>query len=143
MSGVIVARAPDEGRDGPAFRQQLRRAFMQIAATLRAAGSDFSQVVMIRTYHVWDSVDFEGDRFQQFAAFNEVKREFALAPWPAWTAVGTTGLLAPGGIVEIELVARVPARTCAERRDAGGWRGSLRSISNAKRQSANSHQMLP
>ncbi len=120
ISGVIVVRAPGEGRDGPAFRQQLRRAFIQIAQTLHAAGSDFSQVVMIRTYHVWDSEDFEGDRLQQFAVFNEVKREFAHAPWPAWTAVGTTGLLAPGGIVEIELIARVSARTCAERGNTGG-----------------------
>ncbi|MBY8823558.1 Rid family hydrolase [Sphingomonas colocasiae] len=115
MSGVIVTREPGEGRDGAALRQQLRRAFERIAETLRAAGSDFSRVIMIRSYHVWDSPDFEGDRFEQFAAFNDVKREFMRAPWPAWTAVGTTGLLAPGGIVEIELVARVPVRTCAER----------------------------
>jgi hypothetical protein len=26
-------------------------------------------------------------------------------PYPAWTAVGTTGLLSDGGIVEIQLIA--------------------------------------
>lgn len=30
-------------------------------------------------------------------------------PYPAWTAVGTTGLLSDGGIVEIQLIARVPS----------------------------------
>jgi enamine deaminase RidA (YjgF/YER057c/UK114 family) len=29
------------------------------------------------------------------------------SPYPAWTAVGTTGLLADGGIVEVQLIATV------------------------------------
>ena len=29
-------------------------------------------------------------------------------PWPAWTAVGTTGLLGSGGIVEIQLIVHAP-----------------------------------
>ena len=35
-------------------------------------------------------------------------REFLSEPWPAWTAVGTTGLLAPGGIDEIQMIAHAP-----------------------------------
>jgi enamine deaminase RidA (YjgF/YER057c/UK114 family) len=34
--------------------------------------------------------------------------EFIKAPYPAWTAVGTTSLLAPRGLVEVQMVARVP-----------------------------------
>jgi len=30
------------------------------------------------------------------------------APHPAWTAVGTSGLLAPNGVVEIQMIAYVP-----------------------------------
>jgi hypothetical protein len=29
------------------------------------------------------------------------------APYPAWTAVGTTGLLSDSGIVEVQLIAKV------------------------------------
>ena len=33
--------------------------------------------------------------------------EFMKPPYPAWTAVRTTGLLSDGGIVEVQLVAKV------------------------------------
>ena len=29
-------------------------------------------------------------------------------PKPAWTAVGTTGLLGEGGIVEVQMIAQIP-----------------------------------
>ena len=44
---------------------------------------------------------------EQFDAFESVIGEFMQAPYPAWTAVGTTGLLSDGGIVEVQLIARV------------------------------------
>jgi enamine deaminase RidA (YjgF/YER057c/UK114 family) len=31
-------------------------------------------------------------------------------PHPAWAAVGTTGLLAPNGAVEIQMIAYVPQK---------------------------------
>jgi hypothetical protein len=34
--------------------------------------------------------------------------EFIKPPYPACTAVGTTGLLSDGGIVEVQLIARAP-----------------------------------
>lgn len=30
------------------------------------------------------------------------------APYPAWTAIGTNGLLPPRGLVEVQMVARLP-----------------------------------
>lgn len=110
VSGVIAGRRGDEGRDVAAFKDQVRRAFKRIEVDLRAAGVGFSDVVMINSFHVWNGPNFTGTRDEQFAAFGAVKDEFMPAPYPAWTAVGTTGLLADGGVVEIQMIAYAPQR---------------------------------
>lgn len=108
LSGVVIGRRENEGKDVAAFKQQVRRGFERIKATLQASGADFSNVVMVNTFHVWQGPNFEGTRDQQFDAFYEVAGDYFKAPYPAWTAVGTTGLLADGGVIEIQLVARMP-----------------------------------
>jgi enamine deaminase RidA (YjgF/YER057c/UK114 family) len=107
LSGVIAGPERGEGRDVEAFKRQLRRAFGEIGATLAAAGASFSHVAMINTFHVWTSDNFEGDRNAQLAAFIAVKDEFMPPPHPAWTAVGTTGLATPFGVVEIQMIAHL------------------------------------
>lgn len=107
VSGVIAGPEKGEARDVEGFKAQLRRAFGQIGATLKAAGSDFKQVAMINTFHVWQSANFEGDRNAQLGAFIAVKDEFIPEPHPAWTAVGTTGLALDTGIVEIQVIAHL------------------------------------
>ena len=107
LSGVIVHRRSGEGNDVAAFKLQVRRALERLRRNLEAAGSDFQHVAMINSFHVWQGPNFNGTRDQQFAAFEEVIGEFMKAPYPAWTAVGTTGLLGDGGIVEVQLIARV------------------------------------
>jgi enamine deaminase RidA (YjgF/YER057c/UK114 family) len=107
VSGVIVFRRPSEGKDVPAFKLQTRRALERLRKNLEAAGSDFQHVVMINSFHVWQGPDFTGTRDEQFQAFEDVIGEFMKAPYPAWTAVGTTGLLGSGGIVEVQLIAKV------------------------------------
>lgn len=109
VSGVVVGRAPGEDNDIPAFKSQVRRAFTRIGRTLAAAGCTFADVVMINSFHVWQGPNFAGDRAAQFAAFNDVKDEFMKEPYPAWTAVGTTALIPDTGIVEIQMIAHVPA----------------------------------
>lgn len=109
VSGAIVGRAPDEGTDPAAFETQVRRTLRQLDATVRAAGGTLDDVAMIRSFHVWESPNFTGDRMAQIEVIAKVWREFATGPHPAWTAVGTTGLLAPNGIVEIELTVHSPA----------------------------------
>jgi enamine deaminase RidA (YjgF/YER057c/UK114 family) len=42
-----------------------------------------------------------------FAGFDEAWREFFPAP-PPRTSVGTTGLLVPGTLIEIDLIAALP-----------------------------------
>lgn len=110
VSGVIAGRREGEGKDVAAFKDQVRRAFRRIDADLRAAGVGFADVVMINSFHVWSGPNFEGTRDEQFAAFSAVKDEFMPPPHPAWTAVGTTGLLADGGVVEIQMIAYAPQK---------------------------------
>lgn len=106
VSGVIVARRRGEGVDLETFKVQVRRAFKTLDQILKASGASFDDVVMINSFHVWEGPDQPAPRLDQFTAFNEVKSEFITGPQPAWTAVGSTGLLEPGGIVEIQLIAR-------------------------------------
>lgn len=108
ISGVIVGRAADEGNDVAAFKAQCRRAFQHLELVLESAGLGFENVTMINSFHVWDSPHFAGTREQHIAALIEVKNEFMPQPHPAWTAVGTTGLLEPTGLVEIQFIAHIP-----------------------------------
>jgi len=107
VSGVVVYRGDGEANDVAAFKLQTRRALERLRKTLEAAGSDFQHVVMINSFHVWQGPDFAGTRDEQFKAFEDVIGEFMKPPYPAWTAVGTTGLLGNRGIVEVQLIAKV------------------------------------
>jgi len=110
VSGVIVNRRPGEGNDVAAFKAQTRRAFERLNQVLRASGVTFADVVMINSFHIWTGPNFPGTRGEHFDAFEEVAGEFLKPPYPAWTAVGTTGLLSDGGIVEVQLIANVPSK---------------------------------
>jgi enamine deaminase RidA (YjgF/YER057c/UK114 family) len=110
LSGVIVARRSGEGTDVAAFKNEVRRAFKRIGESLGAAGSNFDDVVMINSFHVWNSPDFAESRDMQFEAFEQVKEEFMHGPHPAWTAVGSSGLLGQGGIVEVQIIAHASRR---------------------------------
>lgn len=110
VSGVIVGRGKDEGTDPESFKTQVRRAFVNLDKVLKASGTDFDNVVMINSFHVWEGPDQPAPRWEQINMINAVKGEFIKGPSPAWTAVGTSGLLAPGGIVEIQLIAHVPPK---------------------------------
>lgn len=108
ISGVIAGPQAKEGRDAEAFKAQVRRSFGWLKQTLAAEGLTFADVAMINTFHVWNGPGFTGTRDEQFAAFSAVKDEFMPAPHPAWTAVGTTGLLVDNGVVEIQMIAYAP-----------------------------------
>jgi enamine deaminase RidA (YjgF/YER057c/UK114 family) len=108
VSGVIVNRRKDEAKDVAAFKLQARRALDRLKQILAASGTSFENVVMINSFHVWQGPNFDGTRDEQFNAFEEVIDDYTKPPYPAWTAVGTTGLLSDGGIIEVQLIARVP-----------------------------------
>ena len=108
VSGVIVGRRPGEGNDVAAFKLQTKRTLERVQTILQASGTDLQHVVMINSFHVWQGPNFAGTRDEQFAAFDEVLGTFIKAPYPAWTAVGTTGLLADTGVVEVQVIAYAP-----------------------------------
>jgi enamine deaminase RidA (YjgF/YER057c/UK114 family) len=110
ISGVIVGRRPSEGTDVAAFKAQSRRAFDRLKLALESSGLGFADVTMINSFHVWQGPDFAGTKAEQFEAFQQVMDEYMDPPWPAWTAVGTTGLLGDGGIVEIQMIAHDPRK---------------------------------
>lgn len=108
VSGVVIGRRANEGKDVAAFKQQVRRGFERIKATLQAAGADFSNVVMVNSFHVWQGPNFDGTQDQHWDTFYAVAGDYFKAPYPAWTAVGTSALLADSGIVEVQVVVRLP-----------------------------------
>lgn len=110
VSGVVVFRAPNEGKDAAAFRLQIRRAFEHLKRTLTASGATFADVAMINSFHVWEGPNFTGSKAEQFAIFEEVAGEYFKPPYAAWTAVGTSGLVMDSGIAEIQLIVHSPAR---------------------------------
>ena len=89
------------------IRESVRKS---VSGLLNWCGAGFADVVMINSFHVFQGPNFAGTRDEQFAAFNAVKDEFMPRPYPAWTAVGTTGLLADNVIVEIQLIAHIPSK---------------------------------
>ena len=109
VSGAIVFRGEGEGTDVAAFEAQVRRTLTSLNRTLEAAGATMNDVALINSFHVWEGPDFAGTRMEQIEVISRVWREFSDGPRPAWTAVGTTGLLGTGGIVEIQLTAHSPA----------------------------------
>ena len=110
ISGVVIGPREGEKRDAEAFKQQVHRGFLRLQAILKSAGATFEDVVMINSFHVWEGPDFEGTKQQHFALFEEVADTYLKPPYPAWTAVGTTGLLGTNSIVEVQLIAHVPKR---------------------------------
>ena len=80
---------------------QVSTAFVALRAVLPAAGADLADLVEITTYH--DEISRHMD------VFMHVKDHFIHAPYPAWTAIGVSELIVPGGLLEIRAVARNPA----------------------------------
>ena len=96
VSGVPAYLAPGETDVEKAYA----RAFDAIGATLKRAGVTWDDVVSITTFHT--------DPVAQIDAFAKVKSRYMKSPPPKWSAVGTTALLQPGALVEIEVIAHVP-----------------------------------
>jgi enamine deaminase RidA (YjgF/YER057c/UK114 family) len=92
-----VGVGPD-GQPAEGIEAQSRRAFENLDAVLREAGGELGDVVELVTYHT---------SMQDVPAFGKVKSEFFPENYPAWTAVGVTGLALPQLLVEIRATAVV------------------------------------
>jgi len=98
---VIVSGIP-AGR-GDTYESKIRNMFEALKAHLATAGAQMSDVVELTSFHVGatDTESFQAE----FARFAPIHHEYFPSHYPAWSAVGTTALLAPGAPVELRAVA--------------------------------------
>lgn len=94
VSGVI-GRGPDGAVPADAA-DEFRATFAELASTLAAAGASIGDVVELTSFHV---------DLSEVAAFAAAKDEVMGEPYPAWTAIGCTGLLIPGARAEVKATA--------------------------------------
>lgn len=98
VSGQVGSRS--DGSPEPEFEAQVRLAFANLAATLKAGECELDDIVDVTTFHT--------DPQKQFGTVMTVKGEvFPQAPYPNWTAVGVTWLA--GFDFEIKVIARIPS----------------------------------
>lgn len=97
VSGQVGSRG--DGSPEPGFEAQVRLAFANLQATLKAGGCTLDDIVDVTTFHT--------DPQSQFETMMAVKNEiFPSAPYPNWTAVGVNWLAAFD--FEIKVIARIP-----------------------------------
>ncbi|HET9248725.1 MAG TPA: RidA family protein [Actinomycetota bacterium] len=100
VSGQIAVDV-DGNLVGPGdLRAQTRQVFENLRAILEAHGATFANVVKIGTY-VTTLEDLDGMR--------EVRGAYLASELPASTAVQVAALVVPDAMIEIDLVAVVPA----------------------------------
>jgi enamine deaminase RidA (YjgF/YER057c/UK114 family) len=102
---VIVSGIP--AHRGATYEEKIANMFGTLKTILEASGATLADVVEIDTFHadVRDTKAFEAE----FVRFLEVHKVNFADAFPAWTAVGTTALLADGAPVEMRVVAVVGA----------------------------------
>jgi 2-iminobutanoate/2-iminopropanoate deaminase len=82
------------------LRAQTRQVFENLRAILEAHGATFADVVKIGTYLT---------TLDDIAGMREVRSEYLTSEPPASTAVQVVALVDPDALIEIDLVAVVPA----------------------------------
>ena len=82
------------------LRAQTRQVFENLTAILEANGATFGDAVKIGTYLT---------TLDDLAAMREVRSEYLTSDPPASTAVQVVALVVPDALIEIDLVAVVPA----------------------------------
>lgn len=85
---------------------QTRNVFSNITKVLAEAGADWSHVIKLNTYYVFDGVGEEVTRFWE--KMTKVRMEFLVPPGPAATAVRVAGLIYPEALIEADVMAIKP-----------------------------------
>jgi enamine deaminase RidA (YjgF/YER057c/UK114 family) len=98
-SGVIGTGT--DGKPAADPETQFTQAFDALQSVLTTAGVTFDDVIEMTTFHVGLQA--------HLPTFMKVKDRYMKVPYPAWTAIGITELALPGGLVEIKVIARLPA----------------------------------
>jgi reactive intermediate/imine deaminase len=100
VSGQIANDPSGELVGAGDLRAQTERVFENLAAILAANGATFEHVVKITTYLT---------TLEDLAAMREVRLRYMPAEPPASTAVQVVALVVPGALIEVDLVAAIPA----------------------------------
>lgn len=110
ISGIVIGAHPDDTLpiSKERFRELTESTFELIQRYLATADASLEGMVKINTFHVLDGKNTALAIDEQALVIAETKARYAVEPHPAWTAVGTTGLFSPRGIVEIEMVVYSP-----------------------------------
>jgi enamine deaminase RidA (YjgF/YER057c/UK114 family) len=82
---------------------QTRNTFENISRVLRDAGAQWSDVVKLNTYYVFDGKPEELKDYWE--KMTRVRMEFLADPGPAGTAVRVAGLAYPDLLIEVEAIA--------------------------------------
>ncbi len=99
LSGVVVTLKDGETVENIA--PAVERAFDEIELILAEAGASWKDVVDVTSY----AVDLDRDMGPMWA----VKEHRVPAPYPAWTAIGTTRLFGgDNALIEIKVTAYLP-----------------------------------
>ena len=96
-SGVIGLDA--EGHLPDTVAAEFANVFATLAHTLEEAGASLADVVDMTSFHV----DMPGT----LRGFMEARDAAMSDPYPAWTAIGCTGLAIPGAHAEVKVIAVV------------------------------------
>ena len=98
---IIVSGIP--AAVGDTYEAKVRGMFEQLKAHLATAGATLADVVELTSFHAEpkDTAEFQAE----FARLAPIHKEFFPDHYPAWSAVGTTALLAKGAPVELRAVA--------------------------------------
>lgn len=100
---VIVSGIPAAGPG--TYEEKVRRMFVVLGKELAQAGATYADVVELTTFHTGPT---DPQSFQaEFARFAPIHHEFFPTHYPAWSALGTSALLAPGAVVEMRAVAMI------------------------------------
>jgi enamine deaminase RidA (YjgF/YER057c/UK114 family) len=97
---------------------QTRNVFQNITTVLEEAGADWTNVVKLNTYYVFDG---ERDELTEYwERMTRVRMEFLPDPGPAATAVRVAGLIYPDLLIEAEVIAIVDPQAAGAAGDGNG-----------------------
>jgi 2-iminobutanoate/2-iminopropanoate deaminase len=107
---VFVGGQVSADKDGNAIgvgdiEVQTRNTFENIGRVLRDAGADWTDIVKLNTYYVFDGADDELKAYWE--KMTRVRMQFLPTPGPAGTAVRVAGLAYPDLLIEVEAIAVV------------------------------------
>lgn len=104
---VIVSGIP--ATRGDTYEAKVRGMFEELEAHLASAGATMADVIELTSFHATpkDSAQFR----DEFARFAPIHHAYFRDHYPAWTAVGTSALLASGAPVELRAVAMIGSGT--------------------------------